>query len=133
MNEPARGAATLTTLGTALVGTWLLLILLVVVPARDPASTGIWAVVAAVTIASAVTTGLTLDAARRGPALRWVTLATSIAALAVGAVLVWTMLTATGPVEEYVLFIGGWLVAHAAASLVLVTRTGDRAPGTGRS
>lgn len=127
MTGPTRRMATITTIGTALIAAWLAFVLIAVVPARDPDRIGVWAAIAAVTIATVAASGLYLASGTTAGRRRGAAAVAAVAALVVGGWLIAIMVTASGAVEEYVVVIGGWLVIHALASLALVARGGHAA------
>ena len=104
--------------GTALIAAWLAVVLVAVLPDRSPASIPIWIAVWALAL-TVVVVGVAWLARPRA-ALAWALRVLGIATAGVGGWLAATwLLTPPGQEGEgYVLFIGGWLLAHGLIAVV---------------
>jgi hypothetical protein len=112
---PLRGLVAFWTMATAAVALWLLSVIVLVLPARDPAHVPLWLLVAAGFCAYS---GLCVAYLVRGPrrgVLKWSVLALSCGAIAAGLFGMATMVRiarAGGDFEGYVLLMGIILCGH---------------------
>jgi hypothetical protein len=113
-------------LATVLVGLWLVFVIAVVLPSRDPAHIPLWRAVAAGFFAYS---GLTWAYLIKGPRiawLRWTVLLLSIAAIALGIYGIVNMMMVTqsgGHFEAYIILMGLILAGHGLTALVYTVLT----------
>ncbi len=107
-----RRALGLVSVGTALIAAWLTFVLVVVVPARGPASLPAWFAIDVLAIALLAASLAWL--VRGSAALATATRVLGIVAALVGAWLAasWLGTPAGADSDGYVLLIGAWLLAH---------------------
>ena len=111
-------------LATGAIALWLVGVIALVLPARDPARLPLWTGIA---IAFALYAALSLAYVLRGPrpaVLVPAVVTASLAAIAFGSYLVQRMLAATGPgahFEGYLLLMGVVLAGHGLCALAYVT------------
>jgi hypothetical protein len=114
-------------LTTGLIAIWLLFVLAMVMPARDPERIPMWSAIAA---AMSIYAALTLGFAAGTSAKAWIRVVIggmSMLAVVAGAYGIAAMLTAKGRAfEGYVLVMGIVLVVHGSSALAYVTLRGPR-------
>jgi len=112
---------------TGLIAIWLLFVLAMVMPARDPERIPIWtAIAAALSIYAALTLGFAAGKLAKAW-LRVVIGGMSVLAVVAGAYGISAMLTANSQAfEGYVLVMGIVLVVHGSSALAYVTLRGPR-------
>ena len=103
---------------SALVGAWLLLVAMTVLPARDPGMAGPWTAVAVGWLGYAALTARELITTRRSSALHRPVVGASVIAISFGTWLLVGMLARRDDFEGYVVLIGAILVAHGVVVLL---------------
>ena len=109
---------------SALTATWLLIVTMTVLPARDPAGIPFWSAVTIGLLAYVALTAIYLRRGRRSPIVRAAAILASVAAVAVGGSWIVIMLTRRDGFEGYVVLIGAILAGHGAMVLLHVLMRG---------
>ena len=105
-------------IASAAIGAWLVVVILTVLPQRDPGMVVPWTLVAVGFLGYAGLTGLAVGSRRPSAMLRRALLTASFAAITVGVVLIVGMLARTDDLEGYVVLMGIVLIGHGAVVLL---------------
>lgn len=103
---------------SALTATWLLIVTMTVLPARDPAGIPFWSAVTIGLLAYVALTAIYLRRGRRTPIVRAAAVLASATAVAVGSSWIVVMLTRRDDLEGYVVLVGAILAGHGAMVLL---------------
>ena len=132
MTAVLRAGLRLASLATTVLAVWLVGVVVLVLPARDPAHVGRWGIVA---IAAAALAALSWVASGTSgappPAAGLPLLALGVASLAFGVLVIGSSLSdaLTGDPEGYLLVIGAILAAHGALVVGWLAAVVTRRPG----
>jgi HAAS len=103
---------------TALAAAWLIMVITLILPQRDPAGIPFWTTIAGGFVAYVGLTGFYLRPGRRSVVVRAIVVAASIMAIAVGVYGVVVEVSRATEFEGYVLLLGFILAGHGAAVLI---------------
>ena len=126
MTTVARTGLGLASLASVLLGCWLIAVVVLVLPDRDPGSRPLWAAVAVLALALAVTSFRAVGSAPGRRRVRLILAVVSTATLGLGIAILSAAMRPSA--EGYLVLVASILVAHGAFGLawLLATNAGRR-------
>lgn len=126
------GVVSLAATASALTAAWLLVVVVTVLPARDPSSAPGWTAFAVALLAFSALSFIDprRSASRRSP--RVVMAALSVVAVLVGGWVLMAAMSTTGHVEGYLVVIGAVVLVHGVVSLARSVAIGTGRVAIGR-